>query len=76
MRKTGYLVLFVAVLTMPAFFAGCGSSSPPPTNTEAGHSEDDGHDHGDQEGQDHEGHDHDNIRSSEQDSYGPQEEYQ
>jgi len=54
MRKTGYLLLLTAALAMPAFFAGCGSSSPPLTNTEAGHSEDDGHDHGD-----HEGHDHD-----------------
>lgn len=58
MRKSSYLLLVVAVLAMPAFFAGCGSS-PSPSSSEAGHSADDGHDHGDHEGHDHEGHDHD-----------------
>lgn len=52
MRKFSYLPLLVAALAMPAFFAGCGSS-PPPSNSEAGHSADDGHDHSDHEGHNH-----------------------
>lgn len=51
MRKSGFLLVLVAALAMPAFLAGCGSSPPPTT----GHSDDDGHDHGDHEGHDHDG---------------------
>ena len=55
MRNTGLWFMLLAVLAMPACFAGCGGS-PPPTNTSSGH---DDHDHGDHEGEGHEGHDHD-----------------
>lgn len=59
MKLLTTLVLFLGLFA----FVGCEDKSAPTKPAEESHSEDDGHDHGDEghddgDGEDHEGHDH------------------